>query len=245
MVNDEKKVLWVVNYDDLSWFVERAQFVNATGVAIRTDNNLEAALERFHDVGIRVYGWRWPSSHHDPAMKEAEKVIRLIDKGLDGYYVDPEGAPGKPYDWNKDGLAELAEEFCSAITAAKPNFEFGTTSHYRAKKIFKKIPWESFFRHTTVFLPQAYWRVDGGVVGHGIPGDNYRVSLDFWEAAGATRDQIVPMAGELHHSTPGEIALYTQEAKNQNVSCLHFYTAREIVKPSVWNAIASANIDEP
>ena len=244
-MSDEKKILWVVNYDELSWFVERAQFVRATGVAIRTDNNLENAITRFHDVDIKVYGWRWPSAHHDPAMKEADKVIKLIGKGLDGYFVDPEGKPGAPFNWDKDGLDELADEFCSAITAASPGLPFGTTSHYRAKKIYKHLPWKSFFKHSTVFLPQAYWHTDGGIVGHGIPGDNFRVSMDFWADTGAPREQILPMAGELHRSTPGEIRLYVQEAKKQHVSCLHFYTAMESVKPAVWNAIAQADIDEP
>jgi len=244
-LNNEKKVVWVVNYDDLSWFVERAQFVHATGVAIRTDNNLETAIQRFHDVGIRVYGWRWPSAHHDPAMKEANKVIKLIGKGLDGYFVDPEGKDGAPYDWNQDNLDELADEFCSAITAASPDLPFGTTSHYRAKKTYNKLPWRSFFKHSTVFLPQAYWHTDDGIVGHGIPDDNFRVSMDFWESSGATRAQILPMAGELHHSTANEIRLHVQEAKKQNVSCLHFYTAMKSVKPAVWNAIAEADIDAP
>lgn len=234
----KEKTLWVVNYESLEWFIERATFVNASIVAIRTDNDLAKAIPAFHDKGIKVYGWRWPSAKRDAAMKEANKVVELLAKGLDGYYVDPEGATGKPYDWDQTGLDKLAEDFCKTITAAgKP---FGTTSHYRGKKTFGKLPWASFFKFSTVFLPQAYWRSDEGVIGHGIPEDNYRVSIDLWTQTGAAKDKIAPMAGELAHATAAEIDAYAREANAQGISSLHFYAAEERVKQSVWNAIARA-----
>lgn len=97
---ETEKVLWVVNYDELKWFVGRAKYVKATAVAIRTDNDLLKAIPAFKDEGIKVYGWRWPSAKRDAAMKEAAKVADLLAKGLDGYFVDPEGDTGKPWDWN-------------------------------------------------------------------------------------------------------------------------------------------------
>ena len=59
------KILWVVNYDKLSDFVAEASAAKVTGVAIRTDNDLDAAITAFHAKNIKVYGWRWPSA---PAM---------------------------------------------------------------------------------------------------------------------------------------------------------------------------------
>ena len=147
-----KKVLSVVNYDKLQWFIERATFVKATAVAIRTDNDVAAAIRPFHDKDIQVYGWRWPSAKRDAAMKEAGKAVDLFAKGLDGYYVDPEGEDGKPYDWNQAGLEGLAEDFCKAITSASPTKPFGTTSHYRGKKTFGKLPWSSFFKYSLCFF---------------------------------------------------------------------------------------------
>lgn len=238
-----EKVLWVVNYDKLSWFIERAQYVGATTVAIRTDNDVSTAIKEFHKLGIKVVGWRWPSAKRDPAMKEANKAVALFGEGMDGYYVDPEGAkvppgkPKKPYDWDLPGLEQLADDFCSTIVAAAGGKPFGTTSHYRGDKVHPRLPWAQFFKHSTVLLPQAYWRSTEGTIGHGDPADNYRVSLDRWEATGGKRELIVPMAGELGSATASEITAYAAAAAVAGINTLHFYTAEEEVSKGVWDAI--------
>lgn len=236
------KVLWVVNYPSLEWFIERATFIKATAVAIRTDNDMETAISAFHAKGIKVYGWRWPSAQRDRALKEANRVIELLGKGLDGYYVDPEGEPGQHYDWNQTGLETLAEEFCKKITAASPGKPFGTTSHFRAAKIFAKLPWKPFIKYSNILLPQSYWRVEGGSVNGGDPKKNYRTSITDWEASGGSRNLIVPMAGELAHITATEIKSYAEEATAQGISSLHFYTATPAIKLDVWKAIADLEL---
>jgi len=234
------KTIWVVNYDDLAQFVIRCVAVGATSVAIRTDNDLVKAIAEFHKVGISVFGWRWPSAKRDAAMKEADKVSSLLVNGLDGYYVDPEGAPGKSYDWDQAGLEQLATDFCTKIKTAAPTKILGTTSHYRGKKAFGKLPWSQFFQYSDVLLPQAYWRSTEGVIGHGIPQDNYRMSQIFWSQTGAPTNKIIPIAGELGVSTSAEIDAYVKEAKTQGIADLHFYAFEDSVKESVWSAIARA-----
>ncbi len=234
------KILWVVNYDSLEDFVSKSREVGATGVAIRSDNNLPAAISAFHDRNIKVFAWRWPSAMRDPCMREADKIVDLLDKGLDGYFVDPEGAPGKPYNWDQPGLDALAEEFCRAITSAAPGKPFGTTSHYRGKRTFSNLPWASFFRFSSLLLPQAYWRSTDGTIGHGIPQDNYNKSLQFWAETGGDRAKIVPMAGELAVSTADEIREYANAAAAQNIGDLHFYTHEDGVHSTVWDAVAAA-----
>ena len=236
----EEKVLWVVNYSNLDWFVERATFVKATAVAIRTDNDLDTAISSFHAKGIKVYGWRWPSAERERALKEAKNVVDLLGKGLDGYYVDPEGESGKHFDWNKKNLDAVAENFCKIITSASTGKPFGTTSHFRGKKVFDQLPWNIFFKYSNIFLPQAYWKASFGTIGSGKPEENYRRSLDDWEATGAPRDKIVPMAGELEYSTAAQITNYAEEAKKQGITSLHFYTATKDVKSAVWDAVAKA-----
>jgi hypothetical protein len=139
-----EKVLWVVNYNKLDEFVRQASDIGATGVAIRSDNNLSQAIAKFHAKGIKVFGWRWPSAHRDPCLNEAAKIANLLGKGLDGYFVDPEGEKGKPYDWDLPGLEGLAEDFCRTITSAAPNKPFGVSSHYRAKKYSQGCPGRRF-----------------------------------------------------------------------------------------------------
>jgi hypothetical protein len=235
----QEKVLWVVNYSTLQDFVDRSIGVDANAVAIRTDNDLLTAIPTFHRNAIKVYGWRWPSAQRDAAMSEADRVANLLSKGLDGYFVDPEGAPGKPYDWDQQGLDQLAEDFCNRITSAAPEKPFGVTSHYRAEKVFPDLPWRTFFRHSSILLPQAYWRSDEGKIGHG-PSDNYRVALDCWLQAGGDRTKIVPMAGELAHVTGAEIDAHVQEANAQSINRLHFYTYQDDVPDDVWQAVTTA-----
>ncbi|HVZ50773.1 MAG TPA: hypothetical protein VG986_02325 [Pseudolabrys sp.] len=235
-----EKILWVVHYESLDAFVKKAAEAGITGVAIRTDNDVPAAIAKFHAKGIKVYGWRWPSARRDSCMAEAKNVVALLQQGLDGYFVDPEGEPGKPYDWNRDGLDDLARDFCKAITSAAPGKPFGTTSHYRAKALFRKLPWAAFLGFSTVLLPQAYWKVTGGNVGHGDPKENYEVALDRWEAAGGDRAKIVPMAGELAKVSASDIAAYAATAVANNVKTLHFYDYNDNVKQAVWDAIARA-----
>jgi hypothetical protein len=237
-----EKVLWVVNYPDLNWFVTKASFVGATAVAIRTDNDMDAAIAVLHPLGIKVYGWRWPSAEKQRALAEARKVVDWYGKGLDGYYVDPEGEPGQHFDWNRNGLDSVADEFCKTITSADPNKPFGTTSHYRGEKVFDKLPWDVFFKYSSVLLPQAYWRVDvgnlnGAAVKNGDPKENYIESLKAWTVTGGQTDKIIPMAGELDFSTVADIEHYFEEVVNQNKTAMHFYTANENVDDKVWNAV--------
>lgn len=234
-----EKILWVVQYDNVQSLAKTAEQAGATGVAIRTDNDLGTALQVFHGKGIKVYGWRWPSAQRDAAMREADRAATAFHRGLDGYYVDPEGEPGAPYDWDRKGLETLADDFCTAVTQASGGKVFGITSHYKAKATFPQLPWAVFFRHAHLFLPQAYWRTEDGPVGRAIPSENYLSAIQHWKAAGAPRAGIVPMAGELARVRPSEIAEYGRVAAQQNVRQLHFYAYQAGIQPAVWTAIAA------
>lgn len=234
-----EKILWVVGYQNLATFAAAATRIGATGVAIRTDNDLAKAIGLFHARRIKVYGWRWPSARRDDALREAERVARAFDADMDGYYVDPEGEKGKHYDWDRPGLEALADEFCAAVSAASKGRVFGVTSHYRARAIFPNLPWNNFFQRASVFLPQAYWRVPQGPIGRGIPAENYARAIAAWGAAGAERARIVPMAGEIALAKPPEIAEYADAAARHGIGALHFYTYDGNVDPAVWSAIAA------
>ena len=236
----KQKVLWVVNYNSLGQFLQRAQAAKVTAVAIRTDNHVDQALQPFHDAGMQVYGWRWPSAQPDGAMIEAHRAAALLAQGLDGYFVDPEGQPGKPFDWDRPGLQDLATQFCTTIKSAAPGKPLGVTSHYRARQIFPNLPWAAFFAQADILLPQAYWRVAQGPVHHADPVENYRDSIQAWVQAGGTRAKIQPMAGELVHVHGNEVKAYAQEASNQGVATLHFYTDEPGIADEVWGAVAQA-----
>jgi hypothetical protein len=162
------------------------------------------------------------------------------DHDMDGYFVDPEGAPGQPYDWDRAGLANLADDFMSTIRQAGRDKRLGITSHYRAKFTFPNIPWAAFFQHADVLLPQSYWRSTEGTIGHGDPADNYTVGIDRWKRTGGPVAKIIPMAGELGSSKPSEISVHIRAAAVQGIDELHFYASEPSVKQTVWDAVQSA-----
>src|SRR5450830_538849 len=102
-----QKILWIVHYDSLDDLLARAVNMGVTGVAIRTDNDIVQAITAFHDQGMEVFGWRWPSAQRASALHEANNATSLFNQGLDGYYIDVEGAAGQPWDWNQAGLTSL------------------------------------------------------------------------------------------------------------------------------------------
>jgi peptidoglycan hydrolase-like protein with peptidoglycan-binding domain len=232
-----EKVLWVVSYNSLSQFISRAVAANATAVAIRTSNNIPQAISAAHAANLKIYGWRWPSAKPGPAMAEADGAASFLNQGMDGYFVDPEGEQGQPYDWNQSGLEQLANDFCVRVKNAAGTKPLGVTSHYRAAAIFPKLPWAAFFRHADVLLPQAYWRVVGGVVGHGDPAENYNRSIQAWVQAGGVQAKIQPMAGELRSVTGSEITEYASAAQNAGIKGLHFYTDEPGISAGVWDAV--------
>lgn len=232
-----EKVLWVVGYNSLPQFISRAVAANVTAVAIRTDNNMPQAIAAAHAANLKIYGWRWPLINQGPLMAEADRAASFLDQGMDGYFVDPEGEPGQPFDWNQHGLEQRANDFCVRVKTAAGTRPLGVTSHYRAAEIFPRLPWAAFFEHADVLLPQAYWRVQGGPVGHGDPVENYNRSIDAWVEAGGTQAKIQPMAGELRRVTGSGITQYASAAQAAGIQGLHFYTDEPGIADGVWDAV--------
>lgn len=235
-----EKILWVVGYNSVAQFIQRALAANVTSVAVRTSNNMPEAIAAAHAANLKIYGWRWPLSSSAGAMAEANRAATLLGQGMDGYFTDPEGEHGQPYDWDKPGLAPLADQFCTTIKSAAGTKPFGVTSHFLAKQRFSNLPWAAFFQHADVLLPQAYWRVDQGPVHHANPVENFRDSIQAWVQAGGAREKIQPMAGELRHVSGAEVGQHVGEANNQGITTLHFYTDEAGITQDVWNAIAQA-----
>jgi hypothetical protein len=237
-----EKVLWVVGYNSLAQFIQRAVAANMTAVAVRTssDNNMPQAIAAAHTANLKIYGWRWPSANPGPAMAEADRVVTFLNQGMDGYFVDPEGEPGQPFDWNQPGLQQLANDFCVRVKQAAGTKPLGVTSHFMAGQQFPQLPWAAFFQHADVLLPQAYWRVAGGSVHHANPVENFRDSIQAWVQTGGAREKIQPIAGELRRVSGAEVGRYVGEASSQGITTLHFYTDEPGISQDVWNAIAQA-----
>ncbi len=234
----KEKFLWIVDMNTdarETAFAKHALAMNATGVCIRTSSKrLPEAIERFHDLGLKVYAWRWPPANATGAQKEASFVAEsLIPKGLDGYIVDPESdKAGASNDWNRAVCSPIATQFCSAIIrGASKSFVFGITSGcaYPAANMKPHIPWREFCSGSAALYPQCYWRwtnPETGQRGQRINGGTPQKAIDkampSWRAQSLGKP-VIPMAGEIDVVTPEEIAEFGKALEAMGVSEGHFY----------------------
>jgi hypothetical protein len=167
-------------------------------------------------------------------MKEATRVAHLFDNGLDGYYVDPEKATGEPWDWDLNGLDNVADAFCNAVQTAAGGKPFGITSHFRAADVYPLEPWQTFFKHCDPLLPQSYWRSDEGKIGAG-PQENYITGINSWSKIAPSGKSIEPMAGELGQITADEIDEYAQIAVLKGAKTVHFYAYANNIAQEIWD----------
>lgn len=233
------KFLWIVNMNTEAAetaFSKHALAIDATGVCIRTSaTRFPETIKRFHDLGIKVYAWRWPPATAAGAQKEADLVAdTLIPKGLDGYIVDPESdKAGATNDWNRAVCAPIAAAFCSTIKQAAPaGFLFGTTSGcaYPAANMKPDIPWHEFFTASNALYPQCYWRWTnpktgqrGQQINGGTPAKAIQKGMAAWQPKSLGKP-IVPMAGEVDVVKVNEIADFGTALAAMNVTEGHFYT---------------------
>ena len=234
-----QKFLWIVNMNSdaaETAFAKHALAINATGVCIRTSSTrLPNAIKRFHDLGMKVYAWRWPPANPNGAQRESDLVAgKLIPKGLDGYIVDPKSdTKGASNDWNRPQCVPIAADFCEAIaTSAPSSFVFGTTSGcaYPAANMKPDIPWSEFFSASAALYPQCYWRWTnpetgqrGQKINGGTPQAAINKALPSWKAKSLGR-KIVPMAGEIDVITESEIADFGVALSKMGIREGHFYT---------------------
>jgi hypothetical protein len=240
-VGAAQKTLWVVSAPSIDVFVAKAKAVGATSIAVRTDNDVASAITKGHAAGLTVFGWRWPLSSQAGAMKEANSTAALFSKGLDGYYMDIEGAKDPktkkslPFDWDQPGLEAVATQFCQTLKTAAAGKPLGLTSHYRAAAVYPSIPWSTFAKFSDVFLPQSYWNSTEGIIGHGDPADNYDRGILAWSSILHTVP-VVPMGGELGSSTASQVGVYVGKAKSSGRP-RHYYTHDKTVAADVWTAV--------
>jgi len=255
------KVLWAVSMTAAqeATLAAHAKAAGANAVCIRTSNTrLAGAIGRFHALGIKVYGWRWPaakpidSASHYYALDEADFVAgQLIPQGLDGYIADIESeADGRVNDWNNASFGPLATTFCSKIKTAAAAaglgaFRFGLTSGcaYPDLKMRPNIPWAQFGGASNLLLPQTYWRWTNGEnhvepINGGSPDAAITKGVDSWARIAAGK-AIVPMAGELDVITAAEIAGYGARMAALGHDELHFYADANKIDPANLAAIAA------
>jgi hypothetical protein len=242
-----RKVLWVVD-GDMAGLLERAHYVRAQAVCIRTTNGwLKGAIPTIKGQGFDVYAWRWPAVRptnpppaHYYADDEAQYVLGLIAGGLDGYIADPESDGDQGVnDWNDSQLANLANQFCDTIKIAgrqkNPQFLFGITSGCNYPTLMKNIPWSVFVAHCDAVYPQMYWAPN--IRNRHTPEDAYNVGMTSWRTVVPGSMKVYPIVGEIETVKADEIARFGTIMTNNSISEVHFYTYTSQIPPQNWDAL--------
>jgi len=238
-----RKILWAIDVPNIDALIRKANQCGFGAVCVRTSyTNFSDLIPRMKQNNIDVLGWRYPPTDADAAHRQALNTAKIVQLGLDGFIVDPEGNSRSLYNWNQSGLANIADDYCSTIRQANPAMLFGVTSHYLAAKPYPTLPWTTFLQYSDAVYPQAYWRTDtdhGPIsVGAG-PLSNYIASLNAWKNIGAETGKIFPMAGELGSvNSSQEIRQYATAADRNNITEIHFYVNDDTVDQFVWDAIS-------
>ncbi|WP_321796351.1 hypothetical protein [Burkholderia sp. BCC1988] len=238
-----RKILWAIDVPNIDTLIQRATQCGFGAVCVRTSyTDFADLIPAMKENSIDVLGWRYPPTDPHAAHQQALDTAQIVQLGLDGFIVDPEGDSRSLYNWNHPGLAAVADDYCSTIRQANPTMLFGVTSHYLAAKPYPALPWATFLQYSDAVYPQAYWRADTdhGPISIGTgPSSNYIASLSAWGNIGAAAGKIFPMAGELG-SVKGshEIQQYATAADSNNITELHFYVNDNTVDQFVWDAIS-------
>jgi hypothetical protein len=251
-----EKVLWTVfmrNEAEEARLLSHAQSAGVTAVAVRTSNlRLAGAIERFHNRGIKVYGWRWPAKQQTTsppnyyAIDQAHFIVStLIPAGLDGFYADIESdGDSGANDWDNAALAPLATQFCEIIVnAASAGFEFSVSSGARQPTHNPNIPWASFSPFCNYVMPQAYWRWTGeSGLAESINGGTPTTALAKAEVSWGNvfpDKPLIPIMGELDVVTAGEITSYADLIAAKGISQFHAYTDTAVVSEEKLATIAA------
>jgi hypothetical protein len=248
-----RKVLWIVD-GDKQGLIERADFVRAQAVCVRTTNRwLRGSIQDIKRRGFDVYAWRWPSvdqaadTNHHYADSEATFALDLIAEGLDGYIVDPESDDGRASDdWNHERYAGLANSFCNKIKLAgrkrNPSFLFGTTSGCDYPTIKPRIPWAEFLAHSDAVYPQIYWAPNYHKAHRTNPDDAWTIGMSAWRRILPSGMKVVPIMGEIAINQPDEIQRFGELAAANNLAAeIHFYAYSDDMRDGrfapVWDAL--------
>jgi hypothetical protein len=249
-----RKVLWLVGTGQRQDFLDRAKFIGADTVCVRTTNGwLKGAIEDIHTQGLKVYGWRWPARTrptlgdkplppHWYADDEAAFAVELIDAGLDGYIVDPESDNDKnDDDWDDAIYAPVATRFCETVrTAGKqknPQFHFGVTSGCTQPTNNKHIPWKEFVGQSDAVHPQLYWAPN--IHSRETPEAAFDVGMKSWKTITPAGMPVHPIIGEIARNTADEIhrcRALLHAGKHTEVHCYTYETDAGV--PSAhWDAL--------
>jgi hypothetical protein len=250
-----RKVLWVVDTSDVDGLVQKANYIRAQALCIRTTNNwLKDALPNLKHQGFDVYGWRWPSvdpqenSNHHYAKDEADYALRLIEAGLDGYIVDPESDDGRTSDdWNDPRFSNLAHDFCSKIKIAgrqsNQYFLFGLTSGGNYPTAKPLIPWAVFLAYSDAAFPQIYWAPNYLHPPRRSPDEAFTVDMESWKTVLPATFRVCPIAGEIASNEAAQIERFGEIVRQHGMTEVHFYAYENGIGDDNWLAIRNFDVN--
>ncbi len=119
---------------------------------------LPATIAALKEANIHVKGWGWTYGRYPKA--EAEKTIELCRKyGIEEYDIDAE------HQYNKKGMASVAETYGQTLAGAIPEIRVGLCSYRFVRTHQPDFPVDAFAPFMDYWCPQVYFLGDNRIGG--------------------------------------------------------------------------------
>jgi hypothetical protein len=199
------------------------------------DQCTHALVQRFHDAGIRVYGWQ--RVYGDDPMGEAAVANRILDLGIDGFIVDAEAEyEGKPLSAIIYMMSLRVMQPASFIAYTT----FPIISHHQ------RFPYVEFGRYCDAVMPQAYWQAIGVSPEEVLAwmDAEWRQWEQVWRDTGHA-DAIKPIIpiGQGWDVSGREIARFSSRAHAAGYSAISLWVYHRL-NPSMWDAYRTSFVND-
>ncbi len=137
---------------DASWLRSGAQI----DLWLKENNygQFSDVIVRFHDAGIKVFGWHFVHSYGywGTGSTEADMAKEILAvPGIDGLVINAET------DYDQQGKGEVAKQYMIGIRNAYPG-RFIAYSSFARVDGHLWFPWLEFGKYCDANMPQAYWK---------------------------------------------------------------------------------------
>ena len=200
---------------------------------------LTSNISKFHDAGIKVYGWQYVYGNDDvwsvPNVSEADVANQILNiSGIDGLIIDVES--------EYENLSEnrlIATTYLQAIRSQHPDSFIAYTTFARPAS-HSNFPYFEFNNYCDVVMPQAYW-VDRPTT----PTDELTTLKKQWDDLYSTWPNnpgkpIYPLAS-LNTATVGQLEEFFTVIRALNFQNPSFWRY-ELITFDLWNSFYKNSI---
>lgn len=195
----------------------------------------QSLVTRFHNAGIRVYGWQYV--YGDDPIGEADVANRILDLGIDGFIVDAESEyEGKPLS---------ASIYMVSIRVAHPTSFIAYTT-FPIISYHQRFPYLEFGRYSNAVMPQAYWQAIGVGPERMLAwmDSEWRQWAQIWRDTGHV-DAVKPIMpiGQGWNVSGDEIARFSKMVNAKGYFAISLWVYQRM-NPSMWEAYRTSFVND-